>query len=212
MRGICMAIALSLVLAACGPRPPALLAPADLRLGSQIFLAVDSTPDPDHVLRASTRGPDGARILFVDLPRKLGGRVPAVLHAVGPAWEERALIDTEAQGMGWVYVGGVGEGVGMLGVLEDLTHSPGRPLLIVSSPDSGRTWYLRGRATPPHLTARFDGLALDAYGRGTLRLRIDEQARAPIPAGVWILRTEDAGLTWSTPEREAAPPGEADAR
>ena len=180
---------------------------ASLGQGDPAPVSVRSVGSWNAHLRFRVPDVDGpGESLFVDLPDGPTVSRPAIVRRVaGDRWDLRVLSGAATHQYGWKWVGRVGRTPGLVAVLDAVGGSPGWSLLILASPDDGRTWVVRGKLRKPYYPARLEAVVMDAAGRGTLAVRLDDDAGSGTPLGRYRYRTMDAGRTWEKVEGPERP-------
>jgi hypothetical protein len=94
----------------------------------------------------------------------------------------------------WVFAGRSVGGNGVWGI----TQGAGATLLFVSSVNDGRNWRLRGSLQKVSPAAVVELFSMNDEGKGSLILRLDNDARPDAPRlGYYLYLTKNGGRTWS---------------
>ncbi|MEM9555797.1 MAG: hypothetical protein AAGC60_16200 [Acidobacteriota bacterium] len=142
---------------------------------------------------AGRRAPRSAPMIFA-----VGDEVPVILRRENGEWTLRrvGLVGV------WEFVGGFDDEQ-LWAVLDTRWQNSWQPLELIRSTDGGRSWSLAGRVEKPSNWARFEGLRMASSGSGRLTFAMPENVYETVAEGVapgvFHLRTEDFGATWSEP-------------
>ena len=193
----------SILLPGCPKAGLDLLAESDLQKGPILSIVVGPPTSADRTLRFRTPHYSGEELVFVDLHQAPGRTRPGVIHPGdgGHERQELVFIDEELRDHTWVFVGRIGRTRGLIGLLDRRGKVPAGRLIVATSPDGGRRWYRRGVVQKVHPRAVFERFVMDATGRGKVICRLGHGPEVTQPPGRFVHRTENAGLTFSAPER-----------
>ena len=153
----------------------------------------------------AVRLPASAALLVLSVAPDAGGAAPGaagppgamatMLSTAGIA--ERRAADSPVSGWGWAGIASVAGTERLLAVLDWRVEDPGWEVVVVSSPDGGRSWRELSRVHKPHYLATVDAVSLEPDGRGTLDLLLDDCADCGVGLGHYVHDTTDGGLTWA---------------